>query len=145
MLIIRHFRCANGILHRLLLARLFRGRRLLQRNEQNLGYHYHYELLRLREAYLRSWGHGSCCRRHDTRVSDPNGAKTSNLRATENLLTLHLFSWYNVGNRSWQERAFDVDMYYRATIACAIRVAFAVQARGTTDATMAQYHVVTLL
>ena len=36
-------------------------------------------------------------------------------------------------------------MYPRASIACAIRVALAVQSRGSKDATYAQYRVVTLL
>lgn len=44
-----------------------------------------------------------------------------------------------------RDRDFDTDKNGRASVACAIRVAFAAEARGTTDATMAQYHVVTLL
>ncbi len=43
------------------------------------------------------------------------------------------------------ERSQDADSRTRASVACAIRVAFAAQAGGTNDATMAQYHVVTLL
>ena len=39
----------------------------------------------------------------------------------------------------------DTDDLGSASAACAIRVALCVQARGSTDATMAQYHGLTLL
>lgn len=48
---------------------------------------------------------------------------------------------------SWPQRIYLLFVFLAgliASIACAIRVAFAVQSRGTTDATYAQYRVVTL-
>ncbi|KAF6219693.1 hypothetical protein HO133_004162 [Letharia lupina] len=48
---------------------------------------------------------------------------------------------------SWAQRIYLLFVFLAgliASIACAIRVAFAVQSRGTTDATFAQYRVVTL-
>ncbi|KAL8732433.1 MAG: hypothetical protein Q9181_003968 [Wetmoreana brouardii] len=49
---------------------------------------------------------------------------------------------------SWPQRIYLLFVFLfglTASIACAIRVAFAVQSRHTTDATMAQYYVVVLL
>ncbi len=67
--------------------------------------------------------------------------------ATEDLLALRLLGRHPVSPLPClnMERRQDTDSRTRASVACAIRVAFAAQAGGTNDATMAQYHVVTLL
>lgn len=66
---------------------------------------------------------------------------------TEDILAIRLLSRVDVSPNHDQskEPGSDSNSCLSASIACAIRVAFAVQSRGTTDATFAQYRVVTLL
>ena len=143
---IYHLR-SHGLLHSLLLGRVLHRNRPLQREEPAMGYHCDNELFRLRQAYICDRRPGSRCWCHHPRVSNTNGGELTYLVATEDILAICLFGRFDVSSSLvWSKRpGFDAYLPVSASIACAIRVAFAVQSRGTTDATFAQYRVVTLL
>ena len=68
--------------------------------------------------------------------------------ATEDLPPLRVLGGSNVSRIKFiitPMSGHHTDDLESASAACAVRVAFAVQARGTTDATMAQYYGLTML